>query len=341
MSNDTPKVSSHSLLKTFRRCPKQSEYKYYRGLKRRAVSKPLKRGTWAHKLLEVHYSGGDWREMHLSLTDQFNELWDEEKEMYGDLPREMARMMRSYLWHYRMDHWRIHDVEFVLETTFPDGSIYRCKIDVLVEDQFGLWLVDHKTHAKLPDLTFRLLDAQSALYLWCALRNKIPVQGFIWNYVRTKPPTIPYITKFGNLSKRRIDTDYPTAFVALKKAGLLQENKQLLRLLQRQQFRPGEPQTSTFFRRDVLEKSVDMIKRVALENYHTAKRYHSYDFSRTDAVERVVSRSCTYDCSYTDICALELFGANPASIIKQRYEVVDNPMDYYDKEEADDAEFLN
>ena len=37
-----------------------------------------------------------------------------------------------------------HEVEFVLETEFPDGTIYRGKIDLLIENHGGLWIVDHK-----------------------------------------------------------------------------------------------------------------------------------------------------------------------------------------------------
>lgn len=329
-------IATHSMLKTFRRCPKQAEYKYVYRLKPRLLGKPLRRGTWLHSLLEVFHMGDDWMAVHTKLSRQFNEMFDEEKDFYGDMPTECLQLMLSYIWHYKNDPWKVLETEFTLETNFPDGTIYRGKVDMLIENRFGLWLVDHKTHKTLPDHNFRLLDAQSALYLWAGLRNGLPLQGFIWNYLRTKAPSIPKRNLNGQMSKAKIDTDYPTYYKEIKRLHELDENPlkitpditQKLAYLKSQRYVPDAPQTSTFFRRDVLEKSNGMLKRVATENYRTAKRMNTYDFDNADAVERVVERGCTFSCSYTDICAVELLGGNTRPLIKQNYTIGD-PMDYY------------
>lgn len=330
------RISTHSMLKTFRRCPKQAEFKYAHRLKPRMLGKPLRRGTWIHSLLEEHHAGRDWRAMHAKLSTQFNQLFDEEKDFYGNMPEEILVIMESYIWHYKADPWKVLETELQIETEFPDGTIYRGKIDALVENQFGLWLVDHKSHKTLPDHNFRLLDAQSALYIWAALRNKIPVQGFIWNYLRWKAPSVPSLLKNGTrISDSACDTDYPTMYRALKKYKA--ENPQFvirpqdmdkLRMLKGQRYEWGSPQTSTSFQRVVLEKSPEMLKRVAKENYHTSRRMHAYDFSDAAAVERVVERSCTFSCSYVDLCTADLMGANTRPIIKQNY-IVGDPNDYY------------
>lgn len=337
-------ISTHSMLKTFRRCPKQAEFKYVHRLKPRLLGSPLKRGTWVHSLLEEHHSGRDWRAMHAKLSAQFDQLFDEEKDFYGDMPTEIRIIMESYEWHYRADPWKVIETEFQVETELPDGTIYRGKVDALVENQFGLWVVDHKTHKTLPDGTFRILDAQSALYLWACLRNKMPVQGFIWNYVRWKAPSTPKLayegTKRERLSKSACDTDYPTLFRALKKLKeekgykITQDDRDWLARLKAQRYAFGEPQTSSFFRRDVLEKSHDMLRRVATENYRTSQRMHDYDFTNPDAVERVVDRSCAFSCSYTDICAAQLMGANIVPLIKQNY-IMGDPNDYYNDKAGD------
>lgn len=329
-------ITTHSMLKTFRRCPKQAEFKYVHRLKPRLLGSPLKRGTWIHKLLEEHHAGRDWRAMHKKLVAQFATLFDEEKEYYGDMPNEIFHLMSSYEWHYRNDPWKVHETEFQIETEFPDGTTYRGKVDALIENQFGLWLVDHKSHKTLPDHSFRLLDAQSALYLWAAQRSGIPVLGFIWNYIRWKAPSTPAILKDGSrLSKSPCDTDYPTYYRALKKYQqeypnfkITQAYRERAAYLQSLRYEPGKAQASTFFRRDVLEKSPKMIERVALENYHTERRMNSYDFSDADSVERVVERGCSFSCSYTDLCTIDLMGGNTRSIIKQNYTVGD-PNDYY------------
>jgi hypothetical protein len=329
-------IATHSMIKTFRRCPKQAEYKYFQRLKPRVLGKPLRQGTWMHRLQEVYYKGGDWREEHEHLSYKFSELFDEERDEIGDLPTECARMMESYLWHYKADNWKIHDAEFVLETEFPDGTIYRAKIDLLVEDQYGLWLVDHKWHKSLPNLTYRILDAQSGLYVWAARRNNLKVQGHIWNYGTRKSPGVPDLLKSGaRLSNRKLDTDYPTLLRTIKAYGLKPTDyADRLRYLRSQQYEFGQPQNSPFFRRAILEMNPEMLKQTAREASHTAKRMNEYDFSRSDFVERVPDRSCMFMCSYRDICSLELFGGDTGNLRRERYKVAD-PMEYYNDDPRD------
>lgn len=339
---DGKSIVTHSMLKTFRRCPKQAEYKYVHRLKPRRLGQPLKRGTWFHALLEAYHGGGDWKAVHRQLTREFSKLFDEEKDYYGDMPTEMARIMISYIWHYKADPWKYHEVEMQLEAPLPDGTIYRGKVDALIENQFGLWLVDHKTHKTLPDHSFRLLDAQSALYIWAAWQNDIPVLGFIWNYVRWKAPSVPHLLKAGNrISDSKIDTDYPTFVKALKKYKeenpqfvIRDRDRQLAKYLQSTRYEFGKTQTSTFFRRDILEKPDAMIDEVVMENYRTAQRMATY-YEGGQAVERVVDRGCTFSCSYTDLCTAELIGANTRPLLKQNYEVGD-PNDYYNDRAGED-----
>lgn len=339
LDDGTP-ITTHSMIKTFRRCPKKAEYKYARRLKPKTISLPLKTGQWLHHMLEAYYSDKEdvW-ETHRALSYQFGEMFEEEQELYGNLPELTKHIFSSYLWHYEHCDWIVHDVEFVLETEFPNGTIYRGRVDLLVENQFGLWLVDHKTTKSLPEHEYRILDAQSALYLWAALRNDIPVRGFIFNYLRRKAPTIPETIQDGSRISRwsTMATDYPTAKAALKDLGFWTKSKikpylDKLKHLKSQQYRPGDLQTSSFFRRDTLEKSTDMIKRVALEAYHTSQRLHNYfPPPHPDAVERVIDRSCNWMCPYTGLCATELFGGNTTSHL-QNFDEGD-PLEYYaDKE---------
>lgn len=324
-------ISTHSMLKTFRRCPQQAFYKYELRLKPKVLGTPLRRGTWLHILLEEHHQGRDWRVKHRELSRQFANLLDEEREYYGDLPNDCARIMRSYEWHYEMDPWKVLETEGTLEAELPDGTILRGRYDALIENQFGIWLVDHKSHRRLPDTTFRLLDAQSADYLWLAAKNKLKIQGFIWNYLVTKPPTVPKMTLQGRLSKVKIDTDYPTYIAEVKRLKreeglkITQEYIETANKLKSYQYRVGQPQLSSFFQRVVLEKSPEMVKRVVQEAYRTSKRMHNYDF--TLPAERSVDRSCSW-CSYKDLCTLELMGGNTKLLRKQQFTIGD-PMEYY------------
>lgn len=346
---DTGKnISTNSMLKTFLRCPKQAEYKYHRRLKPKVVGKPLAMGKWMHSLLEAYYKemGGfetePWQDINARLTKDFSKLFDEEKDMLGDLPRACPALMKSYLWHYRDHEWKVLGVEQMLETEMPDGSIFRGKYDMLVEDEYGLWLVDHKNHKRFPDFALRLVDTQAPRYIWAARKEGIPVQGFIWNYLKTKPMTKPELLKDGSrLSKTTMkNCDFPTAARALKEYGLdIGPYKPWLRTLKGHRYRHGAPQTSEFFQRVVLEMPQEQLDRVAVSTFHTSMRMHDYDFSVTDAVERVPDRSCGFMCSYTQLCQMELYGGNTELILRKHYTEGD-PNDYYydDRDPADKSE---
>jgi len=337
-------IVTHSMLKTFRRCPKQADYKYAQRLKPRIQNKNLRRGVWFHELLERYHMGLDWEGHHAKLAAQFDLLFDEEKDYYGDLPREIEQAMKAYIWHYKLDEWRVIETEMVLEAELPDGTILRCKVDALIENAFGMWLVDHKTHRTLPNFTYRLLDAQSGLYLWAGLKMGLKLQGFIWNYVRWKAPSVPELvyknTSKPRLSTRSCETDYPTYTNAVKQyldeypgfkvdKGIIQRQAYLKSM----RYTPGAPQTSPFFRREVLEKDPAMLRRVAVENYHTALRMNNYDFTQQDAVERVVDLfSCERTCSYANLCSVELMGGDSRYLRKQLYQIGDPNDYYYDKE---------
>src|SRR3546814_5607353 len=95
------------------------------------------------------------------MSHKFSNLFDEEKEELGDLPREMQSLMESYLWHYRNDEsWTVHEVEKTIEVPLPflSGVTLKLRLDMLVEDEYGLWVVDHKPHKTIPKTTARLLD---------------------------------------------------------------------------------------------------------------------------------------------------------------------------------------
>jgi len=331
-------VITHSAIKTFRRCPRQYYYKYVRRLKPRTTGTPLKRGTWMHELLEAHHSGMDWKLRHIELCAQYDTLLDEEKDYYGDLPEECYALMRAYVYYYEDDPWQTHETEFTIETELPLKSalvVYRGRVDILFENVFGLWIGDHKTHGRLPGLTFRLLDAQSALYMWAALERGLEVQGFMWNYLRTTGPSKPRVVKAGNrLYKNLSDTDYHTFGMEIKrllKTGELRamtpDIKAHLLRLKAERYSPGEPQTSPFFRRDPLEKDDDMLDRVITETVHTVARIRAYPFHKPDMVERSIDRGCEW-CPFADLCTAELMGSNTKSLLKNNFREGD-PMEYY------------
>lgn len=341
--DDGTPILTNSMMGAFRRCIKQSEFKYVHRLKPKMLSGPLKRGKWVHSLLEEDAKGGNWKKLHKKFVREFNRMFDEEKDFYGDMPTEINRIMKSYFWHYKHDPWEYKEVELELTARLPNGVLIRIKFDGLVQTKYGLYLVDHKSHKTLPKLTYQSLDTQSPLYMWVARQNGIPVDGFIWNYIRWKAPTVPALvyaqTKNPRLSKSVTETDYPTYKKAIQEYGLNPKDyADRLKYYKSLQYKPGEAQASPFLRRVVRDYEPEKVQRVLKEAMRTAERQNTYDFSDPDAVERTVGRHCEFMCSYSDLCTAQLLGHNVRPILKQNYNVGD-PMDYYhDREGETDRE---
>lgn len=181
---------SFSELKTWRTCRQMYHYKYRERLEPRLKSPALKRGAWMHSLLEAYYKGEDWRETHQNLVKQFNELLEEEKEYYGDLPGECEYLMSLYEETY-------HDKPILVEHEFekfpisPSSQVLlKGRIDLVIEDpKRGVWLVEHKTASRIPNEDERLVNPQVALYIPIVERILgTKIQGVLWNYIRTKIP---------------------------------------------------------------------------------------------------------------------------------------------------------
>lgn len=348
-------VVSQSMAKCFKRCPLQFKYKYLDELSPRVVSKPLTRGKWFHSLLETYYrpdddptgeAEQDWQQVHKRMSHKFSLLFDEEKEELGDLPREMDQLMRSYLWHYQNDEsWTVHEVEKTIEVPLPflPEVTLRLRLDMLVEDEYGLWLVDHKTHKTIPKTTDRMLDIQSPLYVWAAHQVGIPVRGFVWNYVRTKAPSVPKMAYEGTarqrLSKAGCETDYPTFVKAIKgyqkSHGLkiTPDIKLRAERLKAQRYDYHGIQTSEFFLRMRLERDEEMVQRALRELHHTTKRILEYDFSE-EWVERNQDRGCNFMCGYRDLCLTELMGGN-ADLVRRKSYIKQDPWHYYEEGKPD------
>jgi hypothetical protein len=204
---------------------------------------------------------------------------------------------------------------------------------LLVEDEYGIWIVDHKTHKQLPDIWFRLLDFQSVLYIWAAWNMGIKVRGFIWNYIRTKVPTTPSLAYAGTarerLSTAAIDTDYVTYYLGIKALDRLNDPVAVakLRELKSQRWEYGKVQTSPFFRREPLEKNGPMIARALASAMRTRDSMHEYGWTDLESVERHTDRSCGW-CDYRELCTTELFTGDGSIIRRQQFKVGD-PLDYY------------
>lgn len=356
LANDgvTP-VTTHSMLKTFRNCPREAYYKYALRLQPKMLSTPLTRGSWIHALLEVHYKGGNWKKEHKRWTHRFNTKYlDEEKEYLGyNLPDDIYRLMQSYFWHYADDPWEVLETEMLVEALLPNGHLFRGKVDLLIRDSWGdTWAVDHKSHKRLPNWDFRMFDEQSTLYSWALGELGYNIKGFTWNYLSTAGITVPKVVIAGDRFYKGAggNSDYPSYLKAMKAHGFLEQKKgkdrftplvdvtqrELMRAelkrLKDQRWSPDMTQTSPHFRRDQIAKTSDLTRRVLAGVVRTSEAMHSYDFTDPDSIERNVNICKSYLCHYRNLSLGDLINGDSQMTQKREYQTGD-PLAYYGEEE--------
>lgn len=317
---------SHSELKTYQRCPKQWEYKYDQRLVPKAKSKPLYLGNWVHRALQTHYTDGDWKIGHQEYVNDWNRLFQEERDALRTkrgkislppFPEIVERIMRSYVWYNRDEGWEVVAVEQEFEVDTPlviDGVRQKFKgiIDLIVKDQDSLnWIIDHKTASNIPEPTsFHGMDPQLMLYPWGAKRAwNMDVAGIIYNYVKSKPPTIPQLTKSTQqISKRKIVTDYPTYVRFLKQNGYDPADFQ-------EELRPLRKK-SAFLRRYKYPREKVVTTEIVKDALATVKKLR-----KPERHIRVITRDCSRMCSYFNICRAELNGFNTEMMRKQHFTI--------------------
>lgn len=327
---------SNSKANTYLRCPRKYEYRYIKGLRPKAKALPLERGTWLHSLLETHYAfdenhmlftdrfkgkgvkvGTDWKKAHAVLTQQFNNLFDEEKEDLGDLPADCRRIFCSYLARYGTEdrrQWKVIDTELDEIITLPSGLRFQIIIDLVVEDaNGGIWIVDHKTVGRFMPVDFMLLDSQLARYFWGAEHMGYgPLRGIIYNEVNTTPPTLPKLlaTKPELEKRQNLRCDVYTYLREIKRLGLeIDPHRDFLRRLKSQQ--------DDWFRRTRLPKDPVLIAQLMKELEMTAGAItHAED---SNEFPRAASKDCTWGCEFLHACQLELMGGDASDIIKSRF----------------------
>lgn len=334
---------SWSQVKTYRRCPQQWKYKYLDRLQPKERKRAPYLGNWLHRALETYYEFGDWRIGHKEYLKEWNSLFDEEREelskKFGPLPDAVRRIIKSYIWYHKHDGWKVLATEYEFEVLVGyfevDGVRVEVhangRIDLIVEDQEGfIWVVDHKSTGSIPEPgAFHAMDPQLMLYPVGAKEEFGRIAGIVYNYLRSRPPSIPKTNKDGSISKRKIVTDFPTAMRFLKEKGFdPKDYSDFLRPLRKR---------SVLLRRYRLPREPQVTKTIIRDFIATGKDIH-LEKQRTSHV-RNITKDCATMCAFHDLCKGELNGRNMDYLRKSRFEIrekVEHGDDF--EEELEEAE---
>lgn len=311
---------TNSQSKTYLRCPQQYDYKFRQLLTPRRVALPLERGGWLHDLLEAHYEGGDWKAAHAARTLEFMRMFEEEREYYGDLPRACENIMRSYLhwWRDADEEFKVITVEQKFECDLPNGNLLVFKVDGIIENDYGLWLMEHKSHKKIPNDAHRFIDMQSSRYVWALQQLGWDIQGVMWNYIRTKEPSKPKLLKSGErLSAAKCDTDLFTYVRALKEYGLNPRDyrDKIISL----------KENNTFFRREYVPKPRQVMETLVRDIDNLAGKIED---ERGEPPLRNITYDCAHHCDFLQLCMTELYGGDGDQVRKLMFRSA-TTKDYY------------
>lgn len=310
----------------------------------------LYRGTWLHALQEAHhrawavdsgfepglvYPNGEietWPEVHDRFVEEYNSLFEEEREELGNLPDECRRIFRTYLraWRDDSEKYRVaslHDrspaIEFIVTARFPGGVIknpFKGRVDLVVEDieYGGLWIYDSKWVKTVPAADERMMSPQAPMYVWAMQQDGYDLRGFVFNYGRTKPPAIPQVLKRGTLTQRaRMDSDYYTYLRAIKDLHG-DDWREWARTFYIDKLRELKNRDVLWFRRERIPVEPERVERALGEFMSTIK-----DIKKRvtgDLVPRSYFYSCKFGCEYHAPCVAEFQGLDIEPLIKANYE---------------------
>lgn len=309
---------SNSQLKAYQRCKLQYAYKFETKIVPRQPSLPLKRGSWLHELLEAKYGTGDWKAKNRELAKEFGKLFEEERIEFGNLPDICAHIMRSYDYRWREEDegLTVIEVEKEFEVELPHGHVMVFKIDAIVEDEWGMWLMEHKSHKSFPRSGYRLIDMQTAKYVWGLRKLGYDINGTMWNYISTVEPKRPELLKDGSrLSKKKIRTDAITFLETIRNYGLDPKDYKDVMIRLRDH--------ADFFRRERVSTPEIVTKQLVKEAITVAD-----EIERGFSPVRSIDRSCEMFCSYFEPCVTSLHGGDIDSIVKAKFQPA-TKKDYY------------
>lgn len=311
-----------SKVATYRACPKRYHYAYVLNLQSKRPPVPLLRGTILHKMLERHATDG-WRKGARVALQEYREkyatLLVEEREYYGEnFMDEIERIFLGYMRTYASDaeDIEIEAVEEEIVTDLVKGIRFVGHIDrrVFTHKDRRRWLLDHKTMKVIPTAEERFNNYQLLLYVWAWNRehdHTERVDGIIWDYLRTKAPTVPELLKKGGLSQAQsIDTDVWTYEQAIETHGL--KRKDYAEFLEQLAKRTQDK----FYQRVSLPNPPkEMINTVVEEFKQTA-----IVMEGLKVYPRNMTFMCPKTCEFFKLCNAELTGVDVKYVLKSDYE---------------------
>lgn len=322
---------SYSDILTWQRCPKKYEYSVVRKLQRKKKARSLTLGTLFHRLLMAAALDEYQQELELLMTEVGKYVLENDENAFALLDLAEDMVMR-YLDHYQDDEWELLHVEETFEATV-DGVALSFTPDLVIRDATGVWIVDHKTSSSLPQ-TSELPVGNFQSYLYSALMREVypDFRGFIFNYVRSKMPTQPRLTKTGELrvaDLKRIDTTFE-----MLRDFLMDEAPQLLNDPDHQQRLAELKDNDRWFWRDHVFTPAEVADTIIEETLQTVQLIEIVSANNGPYPRHFLPYASVQECDrcpFRELCVAELRGYN-TDMVLDLYEERDTSHRNYDHE---------
>lgn len=321
---------SFSRVKLWRRCHYAHHLKYNERLARKRRAVPLLRGEILGQMLDARafpkLTKKTPERILKKYTKEYAQLWTEEKEKYGDVPGDISKLFDGYCRKYATESLEYLAFEEFIALDLVRDIRFIGYIDKRVKDSNGrMFLMDHKSHRVIPNDDQRFTDLQKVFYVWAFNDTNATKQatGFIWDYIRTKAPTVPEVLKDGKrLSMaKNIDTDYWTYLAEIKRNKF--DVKPYLEFLAELKKKPD----NRYIRVTIPNPAKKLIDNVVSDLKSTAIEIHT-----SKARDRNMTRMCPSDCDFYNLCRAEVSGLDADYVRKNEYEV----KEPNDREEAEE-----
>lgn len=337
IQNYTNEKLSYSQLRMYREC-RYKWYQYYElGLRLRGGElSRMRMGTLIHKGLEAAFLAHDAGRNPLEEDDIYEAIHTEQnehikslegaseeyvKEASAERDKAIRIAERAVTW-LDLSKYRVVCVDGapLVETklTMPQNywKAFTGKLDVVLEEisSGNVYLTDAKCRKAFQTYENEETNEQFPIYQYLLNKLGVKLSGVKTWQIKTREPILPELTKKGELSRKKITTDWETYCQAIDTCGFKRENyagvQEWARKVEFQRF-------SDNYRSDV------EVENIWQGIYATAKEMRS-DSLPIYRNLRPGFAGC-HDCVMRELCLTELRGGDVEWIKKQRYRHVTEP----------------
>lgn len=320
---------SQSKVKAWRACRMQFHYKYVEMLKKKKVKRPFTFGGIVHEMLEAYAEGDDPFDKLEEINLEKGAYFRREIEMYGNIIDDLHTIMTDYFdfWDeksliYIRKNKRSSEHEFRIE--IEPGLWFTGRIDGAGKARKMRWVVENKTFSRTPSEDERWRSIQGAVYFRAfEMMGWEPFDGIMWNYIASKPPTVPEKNQDGSWSRRKIST------IPTKLREFVKEEGIKLSALPSGLMQQAEENRPNYFFRVFNPVKPHVVGLLFDDFIETAREIRDFIGKST---ARNIGRHCSW-CDFEPLCRAHLTNSDVDFIKSREYTVAEDDPDGEDHHE--------